>query len=92
VRLSVEDLGPGLAPEHLERIFDRFTRVGNGRSHTEGAGLGLAIVRAIVDAHGGTVEVDSRPGAGSVFTLVLPKEPRFGVETRAEPMPAALAP
>ncbi|MET0768385.1 MAG: ATP-binding protein, partial [Solirubrobacteraceae bacterium] len=53
---------------------DRFHRAGDGRRRSDGAGLGLAIVRAIAEAHGGHVELDSREGAGSTFTLVIPAE------------------
>jgi signal transduction histidine kinase len=57
------------------RIFDRFARAAGGRRRSEGAGLGLAIVRAIAEAHGGAVRLDSRPGTGATFTLDLPQEP-----------------
>ncbi|MEV0730199.1 HAMP domain-containing sensor histidine kinase [Polymorphospora sp. NPDC050346] len=70
--LAVRDTGIGIAPEDRERIFQRFARAEPGRQRAEGAGLGLAIVSAIAAAHGGTVAVDSIPGAGSTFTLVLP--------------------
>lgn len=69
-RIWVRDRGPGIDPEEQQRLFDRFTR---GRSgDREGAGLGLAIVRAIAEAHGGRVEVSSRRGGGATFTLVIP--------------------
>jgi len=74
-RLWVRDRGPGIAPADAERIFERFARAGDGPRPTEGAGLGLAIVRAIAEAHGGRVELDSRPGAGATFTIVIPTEP-----------------
>ncbi len=70
--LWVRDAGPGIAPEDQARIFARFARAGDGPRRSEGAGLGLAIVRAIAEAHGGHVELTSRPGAGATFTLVLP--------------------
>ncbi|HEY7985224.1 MAG TPA: ATP-binding protein [Ktedonobacterales bacterium] len=75
VRLSVSDTGIGIAPEHVERIFDRYYQVEgtNGRSH--GQGLGLAIVRIIVEGHGGRIEVRSQPGKGSTFTVFLPIAP-----------------
>jgi signal transduction histidine kinase len=72
--LWVRDSGPGVAPEDQERIFDRFARAGD-RRHSDGAGLGLAIVRAIADAHGGRVILESRPGAGAKFTIEIPTEP-----------------
>lgn len=75
VRLWVRDTGEGIAPADLARIFDRFSR-GSVPGHvgSEDSGLGLAIVRVIVEAHGGMIEVDSRPGHGATFTLVLPGE------------------
>ncbi|WP_219460322.1 sensor histidine kinase [Nonomuraea rhizosphaerae] len=71
--IEVADTGPGVPPEHVPYIFDRLYRVGQGRSRTEGgAGLGLAIVAAIVHAHGGRVELDSAPGRGATFRVLLP--------------------
>jgi two-component system phosphate regulon sensor histidine kinase PhoR len=88
VRLWVEDSGPGILPEDLPRVFERFYR---GRSvpaaedsgqtsgaqagQDEGSGLGLAIVRSIAEAHGGHVSAESDPGQGARFTLELPLEP-----------------
>ncbi|BCB88267.1 sensor histidine kinase [Phytohabitans suffuscus] len=72
VLLAVRDTGPGVEPEDRERIFARFARGRDGRARAEGTGLGLAIVAAIAQAHRGTVAVDSIPGAGATFTLVLP--------------------
>jgi len=77
--LTVRDTGPGVEPEDRERIFARFARGRDGRARAEGTGLGLAIVAAIAHAHRGTVAVDSIPGAGAAFTLVLP----FGREVGA---------
>jgi heavy metal sensor kinase len=72
-RIEVIDAGVGIAPEHLPHLFDRFYRVDTARTRTHGgAGLGLSIVKAIVTAHGGTVSVASKLGAGSTFTLRLP--------------------
>ena len=72
IRISVEDQGPGIAAEHLDRIFERFYRCDKARSRENGGtGLGLAIVKHIAQSHGGTVEVTSKPGQGSVFTLNL---------------------
>jgi PAS domain S-box-containing protein len=71
VRLSVRDEGPGIAPEHQERIFDQFERA-TGSQSLPGMGLGLWLVRRIVTAHGGTVTVDSSPGSGATFHVVLP--------------------
>ncbi len=72
--VSVEDNGIGIDPGHLERIFDRFYRVSPDRGES-GAGLGLAIVRSIIDAHGGTVELRSAPTMGSSFRVELPLAP-----------------
>ena len=69
VALSVSDDGPGIAPEHLGRIFDPlFTTRSNG------TGLGLAIARDLVEAHGGRLTVASSPGRGAQFTVFLPQE------------------
>ncbi len=71
--IEVGDQGPGIATEHLPRLFDRFYRVDKARSRAEGGhGLGLAIVRSSVERQGGCVEVESEPGKGSVFRILLP--------------------
>jgi two-component system phosphate regulon sensor histidine kinase PhoR len=73
VVISVKDSGEGISPEHLSRVFDRFFRAPSARSQAiPGTGLGLAIVHALVEAHDGTVDVESELGAGSVFTVRLP--------------------
>lgn len=74
-RFWVRDTGEGIALADQERIFQRFARATNSYRRSEGAGLGLAIVRAIAQAHGGHIELVSRPGAGSTFTIVIPLEP-----------------
>jgi len=74
VRFSVKDTGEGIAPEHLPRLFDRFFRVPGG--HGGSAGLGLSIVKDVAEAHGGTVGVESTPGAGSTFWLNVPNAAR----------------
>jgi len=71
VCVSVCDTGEGIAPEHQARIFDRFYQVRTGARGQEGAGLGLAIAARVVELHGGTLEVASRPGEGSRFTFDL---------------------
>jgi two-component system OmpR family sensor kinase len=68
--LAVSDTGVGVAPEDRERIFERFAR-GADAERRPGTGLGLPIVRAIAEAHGGAVAVESEPGAGTTFTLTL---------------------
>ncbi|MEO0495042.1 MAG: ATP-binding protein [Actinomycetota bacterium] len=72
VAIRATDNGPGIAAEHLGRLFDRFYRVDNARSRGQGSGLGLAIARSIAEAQGGTLEVESTPGHGSTFTLRVP--------------------
>ena len=75
VVVTVQDEGIGLAPEDQERIFERFTRVDNALSRkTQGVGLGLYLVRAILDAHGGRIWVQSRPSMGAVFHFSLPRD------------------
>ncbi len=72
VQLTVADNGEGIAPEHLPHIFERFYRADRPRSRSRGGiGLGLAIVEATVEAHGGSIDVESRPGVGSVFTVTF---------------------
>jgi len=73
VQIRVSDTGPGIASEHLPRIFDRFYRADEARSHPNGgAGLGLSISRWIAEAHGGAIAVESAPGNGTTFTVHLP--------------------
>ncbi len=72
VRFWVCDTGSGIAPSDQARIFERFARAGNSRRFSEGSGLGLSIVKAIAEAHRGQVELVSKLGIGSTFTLVLP--------------------
>ncbi len=71
--VSVKDLGAGIHKDDLGRIFDRFYRGGDPLTRSvKGSGLGLTLVKEIVDAHGGKVRVESKPGAGSTFSIVLP--------------------
>jgi PAS domain S-box-containing protein len=72
IRISVKDQGVGISPDELPHIFDAFHRGRVGKK-VEGFGLGLASVKAIVDAHGGKVLVESEPGKGSVFSVILPR-------------------
>ncbi len=77
IRIRVSDQGPGIARQHLPRIFERFYRVDKARSRKlGGTGLGLAIVKHIVQAHGGEVTADSAPGRGTRFTITLPDPDR----------------
>ena len=74
--IAVADGGPGLDPEAAAHVFDRFWRGEAARTRTHGStGLGLAIARSIVDAHGGTIALDTAPGEGCTFTIHLPVSP-----------------
>ncbi|MCX7595387.1 MAG: HAMP domain-containing histidine kinase [Fischerella sp.] len=75
IRFWVRDTGEGIAEADQQRIFARFARAANSRRRSEGAGLGLSIVKAIAEAHHGWVELRSRRQVGSTFTIVLPVEP-----------------
>jgi signal transduction histidine kinase len=74
VYLSIRDTGSGIAPEDLPFIFDRFYRADKSRYRTDSvaSGLGLAIAKAIVEAHSGAITVESAPGVGTNFTITLP--------------------
>jgi signal transduction histidine kinase len=78
-RLWVCDTGEGITLAEQQRIFERFARGSSGRRRSKGAGLGLSIVKAIALAHGGRVELFSRPGGGSTFSIVIPIEPPLEV-------------
>jgi two-component system sensor histidine kinase KdpD len=71
--VQVADAGPGIPAAHLPHLFDRYYRVHAGP--TGGTGLGLAIAKGIVEAHGGHIAVESRPGHGTTFTFTLPLAP-----------------
>jgi signal transduction histidine kinase len=85
IDITVADRGSGIAPEELEAIFARFQRGSNALTSI-GSGLGLYVARQIIEGHGGTIAVASEPGAGSVFTLRLPRVPGH-----AKPATAAAA-
>ena len=73
--VEISDAGPGIAPEHRDRVFDRFYRVDKVRSReTGGAGLGLAIATRAVAVHGGHIDLSSRPGRGSTFRIRIPED------------------
>src|SRR5208337_3846645 len=80
VLFSVSDTGKGIPSQYLDRVFDRFFRV-PGQDMKTGTGLGLAIVKEIVEAHGGTVGVESIVGIGSTFSFTLPRSDRIMVLT-----------
>jgi signal transduction histidine kinase len=83
--IAVTDRGIGVAKADQKRIFEKFYRAETTLVHeTKGSGLGLALVQHIMEAHGGSVELESTPGKGSTFTLVIPVE-RTRREGRAEP-------
>jgi two-component system, OmpR family, phosphate regulon sensor histidine kinase PhoR len=93
---SVRDTGPGIAPEHLSRLTERFYRVDRSRSReTGGTGLGLAIVKHVVQRHGAELKVESAPGAGSTFAIRFPagrlRPVRLPVGTSAQPARESLA-
>ena len=75
VKLTVRDSGPGIAPEHLPHIFERFYKADAARSATplSGSGLGLSIVQAIIERHGGTVTASNAPEGGAVFEITIPR-------------------
>jgi len=73
IEFFVQDFGPGIASEHISRIFERFYRVDKARSREAGGtGLGLAIVKHVVQAHGGRVRAESELGSGTTFLFTLP--------------------
>ena len=74
---TVADHGPGVPPGHEKRIFERFHRAGGGDPHHPGAGLGLPIVRAIAEGHGGSVSVAPTPGGGATVHIELPPAPAW---------------
>jgi signal transduction histidine kinase/AmiR/NasT family two-component response regulator len=99
VELRVRDSGIGMESSELERVFDRFHRVERARSRTqEGSGIGLSLVREIVNMHGGTIRAESTPGEGTTFIVELPTgrahlpSDRIRSERRLEPSGAAAVP
>ena len=74
VALAVSDTGVGVAPEDQRRIFEKFERGSGREARQAGAGLGLALVKSFIELHGGSVELKSRPGAGTTVTCRIPAE------------------
>ncbi len=73
ILIGIADQGPGIAPEETERIFQKFYRGRRNRGSAEGTGMGLAIARGIVEAHGGKVRAENRPQGGACFTVTMPR-------------------
>ncbi len=79
LHIAVIDRGVGIPRAEQDKIFDKFYRVATTARRTGGTGMGLAIVKGLVEANGGRVTVESRPGEGSTFTIILPiEQPRPG--------------
>ena len=75
IQCSVSDRGPGISPENLPLIFERFYRVDKSRDRESGgSGLGLAIARALIEAQGGSIQAQSKMGDGTIITFTLPAE------------------
>jgi two-component system sensor histidine kinase BaeS len=80
ITISVKDSGCGIVPEDLPYIFERFYRADKSRNRmTGGSGIGLTIVKAIVEAHGGMIEVKSEWGMGTEFIITLPGNQRYDI-------------
>src|SRR5205807_9728316 len=84
VTVSVRDHGPGLAPEILPHVFDRFYKADAARARSEGSGLGLAIAWENAKLHGGTLTAANHPDGGAVFTATLPVRPPAAPPTDGE--------
>ena len=91
ISIAVRDEGVGIAPDDQERVFEEFRQVGDQAQRMSGTGLGLALTRRLVEAHGGRIELESTLGSGSTFTVVLPdRHPvEVGVEPDVLPVPDA---
>jgi two-component system sensor histidine kinase ResE len=75
ISFEVSDHGRGIPERELPKIFDAFYQIDRQRTEDQGTGIGLAIVKGVVEAHGGQIQVRSRPGAGSTFIVLLPTHP-----------------
>jgi two-component system sensor histidine kinase KdpD len=87
VTLAVLDRGPGIAPDEIGRVFDKFFRGQKGKDKVEGTGMGLSIVKSIVEAHGGTVKAENRTGGGAAIVFTLPRPSAPGTDS-PDPMTA----
>jgi signal transduction histidine kinase len=85
VEVRVADTGPGIPPEHRERIFDRFTRISGSEGRRRGVGLGLSFCRGVIEAHGGRIWVESEVGQGSTFAFTIPKSWNEAKSSDTEP-------
>ena len=86
--IAIKDSGVGISEEHLQQIFDRFYRIDAARNRADGGtGLGLSIVKAIVNAHGGNIDVDSVVDEGTTFTITLPLKNNGQTDLSQEPLP-----
>ena len=91
LQVSVSDQGIGIPSDHQERIFERFYQVdGSARRRFGGMGLGLAIAKRIVEAHGGKIWVESEPDKGSTFYFTIPKYQASGPDSSSENSQAAV--
>ncbi|MFI5342061.1 MAG: ATP-binding protein, partial [Candidatus Methylomirabilales bacterium] len=91
IECSVEDTGPGIPPEELDAIFDKFHQVcRDGQGKTQGTGLGLAIAKSLIELHGGRIRVESEVGRGSRFVFTVPAiaaHPRIELQEEAGRQP-----
>ncbi len=92
VHISIVDSGVGIAAEDHERVFEEFTQVGDPQSRQAGTGLGLALTRRLVEAHGGHMELESAIGSGSRFTIVLPLATASASPVAAQVVPRSTIP
>ncbi|MFT4929532.1 MAG: signal transduction histidine kinase/DNA-binding response OmpR family regulator, partial [Phenylobacterium sp.] len=90
VKVDVSDTGLGISEENQHNIFDRFTRVENTLEYIPGAGIGLALVRELIEQHGGTISVESEPGVGSTFSVVLPLAANQAVDESDSKVPVVV--